>query len=178
MPVKLTCERCGNAFIVNPAKIRERKHCSLKCYWEAKKGIDRKLSTQGYILVRMPDHPRACHNGFVQEHTLVVEKRLGRYLTRKERVHHDNEIRTDNRDSNLILCANEAEHRSIHRRKRISLAGGNPDTDRICPRCDKVKSKSEFTSSSNPYCRICYHDYRNKRGYQRCLKFSMALSNN
>src|SRR5215510_16016869 len=47
----------------------------------------RYLNWAGYVFVYHPNHPRA-HNNHVREHILVMEKHLGRYLNRKESVHH------------------------------------------------------------------------------------------
>ena len=61
------------------------------------------MTRNGYILIYTPDHPLADQKGYVLEHRLVVEKRIGRYLLRSEPVHHINGIRNDNRDENLQL---------------------------------------------------------------------------
>lgn len=51
-----------------------------------------------------PEHPRAPGgNGYVFEHTLVMEQLLGRYLERDETVHHRNGVRDDNSPENLEL---------------------------------------------------------------------------
>lgn len=73
----------------------------------------------GYILIHSPNHPNRAGN-YVLGHRLVMEKHLGRYLTKEEIVHHKNEIRGDNRFKNLQLCSNNAEHRKLHNKK-----GGN-----------------------------------------------------
>ena len=57
----------------------------------------------GYLMVRMPDHPRARTQGYVFEHILVMEARLGRMLFADESVHHKNGIRDDNSPENLTL---------------------------------------------------------------------------
>jgi uncharacterized protein (DUF1330 family) len=69
----------------------------------------------GYWLVLVPDHPFSTR-GYVREHRLVMEKKIGRYLKKKEQVHHINGIKTDNRIENLILFPNASEHTKHHAR--------------------------------------------------------------
>lgn len=58
----------------------------------------------GYVMVRVPDHPRAQNNGgYVFEHILVMEDLLGRFLVPGETVHHRNGVKDDNRQQNLEL---------------------------------------------------------------------------
>lgn len=55
-------------------------------------------------MLHRPDHPRApSGNGYVFEHILVMEERLGRYLYADETIHHRNGVRDDNRMENLEL---------------------------------------------------------------------------
>lgn len=63
----------------------------------------RTKSSCGYRLVQMPDHPAARAVGYVAEHRLVMEKKIGRYLRPEETVHHMNGVRDDNRPENLEL---------------------------------------------------------------------------
>lgn len=56
----------------------------------------------GYVFVYAPDHPSA-HGGVVQEHRLVMEKVIGRYLESYEVVHHRDGNRLNNDPSNLEL---------------------------------------------------------------------------
>jgi hypothetical protein len=59
-----------------------------------------------------PTHPRAIH-GWVPEHRLIVERRVGRFLASDESVHHANGVKDDNRDENLIVLTRE-QHSRLH----------------------------------------------------------------
>jgi len=76
-------------------------------YWKG----GRTINTQGYVLIRMPSHPNTTCGGYVLEHRLVMEKKLGRYLKSWEEVHHINGKRDDNRDENLFLIPKEKHKR-------------------------------------------------------------------
>lgn len=57
-----------------------------------------------YNRVKCYGHPRADSSGNVLEHILIAEKALGKHLPDKAEVHHVNEIKTDNRNENLVIC--------------------------------------------------------------------------
>jgi hypothetical protein len=57
----------------------------------------------GYVMIRVPDHPRAKKSPYVFEHIPVAEELLGRFLEAGESVHHRNGVRDDNRPENLEL---------------------------------------------------------------------------
>jgi hypothetical protein len=62
----------------------------------------------GYV--HLPDHPFASKDHYVMEHRYVMEQHLGRYLTKKEVVHHINENKSDNRLENLELFPTRGAH--------------------------------------------------------------------
>lgn len=82
------------------------------------------ITHNGYRMVKAPEgHPGAAANGYIREHRLVMEEKIGRVLESGEIVHHINEDKMDNRESNLALMA-VADHNSLHHTGKI---GRGPD---------------------------------------------------
>ena len=69
---------------------------------------------EGYVFVKQEGHPRATKWGYIGEHILVVEKSIGRYLTKEEIVHHINGEKHDNKLENLMVM-NKPEHYWFHK---------------------------------------------------------------
>jgi hypothetical protein len=70
--------------------------------------------SNGYVLKRAEDHPRARGKGhYVAEHILVAEATLGRLLAAEEIVHHINHDPRDNRSENLVVMS-AGEHSTLH----------------------------------------------------------------
>ena len=72
------------------------------------------IKGDGYFGIWKPEHERADNQGYVYEHTLIVEEKLGRLPRKDEVVHHINLDKLDNSPSNLWLCVNR-EHLICHR---------------------------------------------------------------
>lgn len=83
--------------------------------------------SQGYKLIKAENHPFCNTQGYMLEHRVVMEKKLGRYLKKHEVVHHVNGIKNDNRPENLELT-DRSEHIKHHLTNRIKL---------VCPICSK-----------------------------------------
>jgi hypothetical protein len=118
----------------------------------------------GYAFIFVPDHPYANKHGCVQEHRLVVERLIGRYLRPEEVVHHDNEDKQDNRPENLILCDSNGEHLRLHHTR---------STGAICARCGDPARRV----IGRGLCRRCYKRWwtlRPERGwrgkYTKCVE--------
>ncbi len=129
------CELCKKVYEVAKKELRRgRKFCSMECAVIGKKrrgnrnqwGANnpnwkggRTSHTKGYSLVRS-NHPRN-HNGYVLEHIVVAERKIGRRLKGDEVVHHKNEIVTDNRKENIEVMS-RGEHTRYHNKRRARIA--------------------------------------------------------
>jgi hypothetical protein len=112
------CEQCKrNYYPSNRGLVHH--FCSQKCYALSRIGIKRpeqskrmrgknnfnwkggrRKDKDGYILIYIPQHPNCDINGYVREHRLVMEKKMGRYLKKNEISHHKNNIK----DEMKIIC--------------------------------------------------------------------------
>ena len=63
----------------------------------------RMQSGNGYIYILNRDHPNKNKHNYVFEHQLVMEKKLGRYINKNERIHHIDCNPTNNDLENLFL---------------------------------------------------------------------------
>lgn len=114
------CPTCGTEFETWPSY--NAKYCSRKCHTKIgdknpkwKGGF---LINDGYKYIYSPDHPNATKAGYVLEHRLAMEEKIGRYLKRDEVVHHLNHDTLDNTIDNLHLCPSNTSHSSLHMTKR------------------------------------------------------------
>lgn len=85
-----------------PAKARPEHNA----FWQGGRIRDK----SGYWLVHMPGHPHATKGGYVREHRLVMEAKLGRYLLPTEAVDHIDGDTGNNDPDNLRVFDSNAEH--------------------------------------------------------------------
>ena len=72
------------------------------------------IDPRGYRKVKRSGHPRANSCGYVYEHLLVAEQKIGRPLVGGDCVHHLNGDKGDNNPENVIVCASSVEHLRYH----------------------------------------------------------------
>jgi len=71
-----------------------------------------------YVYIYSPNHPFKTNTNYVNRSRLVMEEWIGRYLTRKEVVHHINKITDDDKIENLMLFKDNIEHMKYHKELR------------------------------------------------------------
>lgn len=161
MKVKRNCLNCKKEFLVWQSRIDIGKgnFCSQSC---SKKGKfnkfykEGKRKSQGYIKILIPEHPNADKKGYVLEHRVVMEAYLGRYLTKKEVIHHKNRIRDDNRIENLELMESQSAHYIEHMIGNKIWLGKKHKPETIQKMKEswskerRQKQKREFRGKGNP----------------------------
>jgi HNH endonuclease len=98
----------------------------------ASRGIYRKRGTG---TISNTGHRNIGVNGKKRgEHVLICERILGRRLPAGAEVHHVNNVPSDNRPSNLVICPNRAYHKLLHVRTEAYDACGHADWHK-CQHC-------------------------------------------
>lgn len=144
--IEIICRICQKPFFISPSRIKyNKKYCSNSCKNKGQLGLHRGKEIQkgqhlsprtqfkigqpcpnfkgghksktGYFYIWKPNHPSAEKKGYINRSILVIEEKIGRFLTDNERVHHINEIKDDDRPENLEVLT-EKEHKSLHAHKR------------------------------------------------------------
>ena len=120
-PPAFTCAQCGRETRRHfTKKNAARRFCDIRCYRAARIGAGNPnwkgglALTSAYIRRHVPDHPRADSWGYVDEHVLVAERALGKYLPTGAVVHHVNVDRRNNAPTNLVICENQTYHKLLH----------------------------------------------------------------
>ena len=123
---------CGSTAVV-AAKAKFAGSC-MPCIYRTKRNNNVRtgkwIDKDGYVrLSGYQNHPRWTTGG-IYEHILVMENSIERYVGRDEVVHHINEVKNDNRISNLQLMTVK-QHMTIEHECQIRLPMFIPKTVRV-----------------------------------------------
>lgn len=126
------CKVCSLRFEIKVSRKNTAKYCSKICMNKSMFGhrpyntSGGRLTHKGYVYILTNGHPNGGRDGYVAEHRLVMETHLGRYLTKKEVVHHLNHNRSDNRIENLKLEASQSDHFKEHLSEIMTINKSRP----------------------------------------------------
>lgn len=107
----------------------------------------RSIASNGYVLLRMPGHHLADVRGYVYEHRLVAEQKLGRCLRKGEIPHHINGVKSDNRPENIDVVESEFAHRVRYRRKPSDLQNPHEPNEFVVCGCGCGEMFAKFDAS-------------------------------
>jgi hypothetical protein len=174
---RFECLKCSKPIFVSASRAeRGPRYCSMDCRREHSKpklgavvatdGATR-LSGEGYVYEYARSHPFASR-GRVFQHRLVIEALMRvsapdhhflvemsgqKYLRPNIDVHHKNEVKTDNRPTNLVACT-KAAHKDMHR-------GDTPMAGEIWPETgDLLQTEPRLVIRS---CAECAREFTTKR---------------
>lgn len=81
--------------------------------WKGGSFLFKKKAGGNYRYIYTPEHPNATKDGYVFEHRLVMEEKLGRILSKDELVHHKDGDSLNNKAENLEVVS-KSQHVKNH----------------------------------------------------------------
>jgi hypothetical protein len=124
----------------------------------------RTTHSEGYVLVMQWGHHKANPRGYVYEHVLVMETKIGRELGPLEVVHHKDGNPSNNSPDNLHLCKDHLEHMKIHAEAKAVAACGVKDWRpcRFCKKYDDISNMYAHPTNYSFHHNKCAAEYARK----------------
>jgi hypothetical protein len=110
----------------------------------------RTIASNGYVLVKTPNHPNADVRGYVYEHRLIAEQKIGRYLEKGEIVHHKDGNKQNNNPDNLEVVNGVADHFLEHRSRNSKRRLPGEDNPYILCACGCGQQFQKFDQTGRP----------------------------
>lgn len=109
----------------------------------------RHVTVNGYVTLLTRGHPQANSTGGVYEHILVAEQAMRKHLPKGAEVHHINEVKSDNSNTNLVVCQDHSYHALLHLRGRALREHGDANA-RKCVICKQWDTANRLTIRPRP----------------------------
>lgn len=106
-------------------------------------------------------HSIGINRKFKYAHRIVAERALGKPLPKGAVVHHVDGNKSNNENTNLVICENQAYHRLIHRRENALKACGNANWIK-CKICKCYDDPNNLYVYSHGYSFSAYHKECNR----------------
>jgi hypothetical protein len=99
----------------------------------------------GYVFIKIGhSHARSTPRGWLKKHVAKAELAFGGPLPEGSEVHHFDENKANNENSNLVICQDHTYHSILHQRTWTYRRGGDPDLHRFCCQCKERKTFDQF----------------------------------
>lgn len=106
---------CRSCSCKTTAKVRKNNPWNLGLKQDPRNVGNTYINNNGYVEVWVGKHTDdKSAGGYQKEHRILMELLVGRRLSRKEIVHHIDGDKTNNKETNLLLCSGDFDHRKVH----------------------------------------------------------------
>lgn len=134
----------------------------------------KKCDGDGRNWVYMPNHKKAKKN-YVLGYVLIAEKILAKPLPERVVIHHFDEITSNDKNENLVICENDTYHKLLHQRMRALKACGHPSWRKchICKQYDQIENLYIPLNRGSIYHKRCKSRYQ--RTGRRIITFKQEI---